>query len=272
MPEGPEIRRSADQLARALARRRVSEIYFAFEHLKPFERTLTGSTVTSVSSRGKAMLVRFSGGRTVYSHNQLYGRWYVRDSGRAPDTKRQLRLAIHNSRQSAFLYSASDIAVLDTQELHDHPFLSTLGPDLLDNRVGAAQIVRRLMDFRFERRGLASLLLDQKFLAGTGNYLRSEILYQARLAPTHKPVDLDTHQLGALAEASLNTTRRSYTTGGLTNAPQFVARLKRQGVARSGYRHFVFGREGEPCHVCKRVIVRANFSGRRLYWCPECQQ
>ena len=34
------------------------------------------------------------------------------------------------------------------------------------------------------------MLLDRAFLAGLGNYLRAEILWQAELAPQHKPQDL----------------------------------------------------------------------------------
>ncbi len=271
MPEGPEIRRSADQLAAALVGRQACTVFFAHEHLKPFEKTLTRRRVTGVTSRGKAMLIRFEGGWTVYSHNQLYGRWYVKAAGRVPNTRRQLRLAIHNTRQSALLYSASDIAVLDRDAVREHPFLSRLGPDLLDRRVTAARVSRRYSEPAFRRRSLAALLLDQGFVAGTGNYLRSEILFRAGLKADHRPVDLDDGSLEALAESTLDTTRRSYRTGGITNDPKLVARLKREGARYGEYRHFVFGREGKACFRCGQAIARADYAGRRLYWCPGCQ-
>ncbi len=271
MPEGPEIRRSADQLAAALLGRRARQIYFAHEHLKAYESTLARRRVTGVTSRGKAMLIRFEGGWTVYSHNQLYGRWYVKPAGRTPNTRRQLRLAIHNSKQSALLYSASDIDVLDRQGIKEHPFLSRLGPDLLDRRVTASRIARRYVEPAFRRRSLAALLLDQGFVAGTGNYLRSEILFRAGLGPDHRPADLDEEAIAALAASTVATTRRSYRTGGITNDPGHVARLKRSGARYGEYRHFVFGREGKACHQCGDTIVRADYAGRRLYWCPACQ-
>jgi endonuclease VIII len=40
MPEGPEIRRAADKIAKAIVNRPVSELYFAFDHLKRFEARL----------------------------------------------------------------------------------------------------------------------------------------------------------------------------------------------------------------------------------------
>ena len=36
MPEGPEIRQAADEVAKALVDRPVTEIFFAFDRLKSF--------------------------------------------------------------------------------------------------------------------------------------------------------------------------------------------------------------------------------------------
>ena len=58
--EGPEIRRAADKLAAAIAGQRVTRIFFAFDHLKPYESRLQGETVDRVTARSKAILNRFS--------------------------------------------------------------------------------------------------------------------------------------------------------------------------------------------------------------------
>ncbi len=272
MPEGPEIRRSADRLSAALGGRTAARVRFGLPQLKQYERELSGRVVDSVTSRGKAMLIRFRGGMTMYSHNQLYGRWYVRPPESRPATGRQLRAAIHTRHASAYLYSASDIEVLDDDGLAGHRYLSGLGPDLLNGRTGVATVRRRLDDAAFNNRGLAALLLDQRFLAGVGNYLRSEILFVASLAPTRRPRDLDRLEAVLLANAALDTTRRAYQTGGITNDPTLVRRLRADGVPRRRYRHYVFARDGEPCYRCGVSVVRQTLAGRRLYWCTGCQQ
>ena len=169
MPEGPEIRLAADEIAAAIAGRTATEVFFAFDQLKTYEGLLAGQPIQAVESRGKAILIRFANGWNIYSHNQLYGKWLIRPAYDYPNTNRQLRLAIHNQYQSALLYSASDIEVLPDDGLDTHPFLSKLGPDLLDDSVTVAQVVRRFNDPRFRRRKFTSLLLDQSFLAGLGN-------------------------------------------------------------------------------------------------------
>lgn len=272
MPEGPEIRLAADNIAAALVGRATTEVFFAFGHLQEFEPLLTGECVIAVETRGKAMLTRFVNRLNIYSHNQLYGKWLVRAPGDYPDTNRQLRLAIHNAHKSALLYSASEIEVLHDSELDAHPFLSKIGPDLLDPALTVADVAERYRDDRFRRRRLTTLLLDQHFLAGLGNYLRSEVLYQAGVDPALRPVDLNDEQIEAIADATLTLTRRSYETRGITTDPDLVEELKEAGWPWGRYRWWVFNRAGEPCHRCGTPIVKDEISGRRIYYCPTCQK
>ena len=271
MPEGPEIRRAADRLERALLDRPLDAVYFAFEDLAPLADELVGQRVTAVDTRGKALLTRFDGGLTMYSHNQLYGRWYVLRQGRKPKTNRSLRVALHNATHSALLYSASDVDLLDEAGLAEHPFLARLGPDILDRSLTEEAIAERLGAAAFRRRSLGALYLDQGFLAGNGNYLRSEILHFAGLHPTLRPVDLPDEGRARLAKTTLQIARRSYRTAGITNPPGRVDELKAEGVTRSALRFAVFGRAGRPCHVCDTRIERVDVTSRRLYFCPACQ-
>ncbi len=272
MPEGPEIRLAADRIEAVLAGRRIEAIEFAFERLRPFEPRLLGHKVTAVDTRGKAMLTRVDSGWTIYSHNQLYGRWYVCRRGQTPRTGRQLRLAIHNDRHSALLYSASEIDVLNDDRLPEHPFLARLGPDLLSEKPSVDELVERLQSRPFRGRQLGALLLDQGFVAGLGNYLRAEILTHARLHPKARPKDCTAAQLHLLAQQILGLTRRSYRTRGIVNPPALVARLKAEGLTRrEQYRFNTYGREGQPCHLCGTSIDCTPIGGRKLYFCPLCQ-
>ena len=272
MPEGPEIRLAADTIANALVGKITIEVNFAFPQLKQYESQLTGVAVRAVDTYGKALVTRFANGLNIYSHNQLYGVWMIRPAYDFPETKRQLRLAIHNSDYSALLYSASDIEVLRDPEIELHPFISKLGPDLLDPSVTVEQVAERFMSKRFRRRGFPALLLDQHFLAGLGNYLRTEALFVARLWPKLRPVDCTPEQITALAAACLELTRRSYETRGLTVDVVSAELWKSQGEPWRQYRWWVFNRDEYPCRICHTPIVKTQLGGRRLYYCPTCQK
>lgn len=271
MPEGPEIRKAADKIEQAIKAKATSEVFFAFEHLKPYETELAGQTVRQLETRGKALLIHFDNDLSIYSHNQLYGVWMVRNAYNYPTTKRQLRLAIHNAKKSALLYSASDIEVLSPEQIPIHPFLSKLGPDVLSPGLRPAQVLTLLTAKKNQRRQFTTLYLDQHFLAGIGNYLRSEILYVARLHPRLRPIDCSDAQLEALAEASIAVPYQSYRYNGITNDLDLANQLKAKGQKRSQYRHWVFSRAGRPCRTCGTPIVKDFASSRRFYYCPVCQ-
>jgi len=271
MPEGPEIRRAADRVASVLVDRVVEEARLHLPGLQPLESRLAGRAVTAVDRRGKAMLTRFDNGLTLYSHNQLYGRWYTVARPRMPKTTRQLRVELHTATHSALLYSASDVEILTDLQLAAHPFLSRLGPDVMDRELTAEQLQERLTNPAFLRRSSGSLFLDQRFLAGIGNYLRSEILFIAGVHPARRPTDLEARELGKLSSNAIRTARRSYRTGGVTVLPTLERQLKKNGWSFERRRFYVFGRDGERCHVCGDRIERMAVSGRNLYLCPACQ-
>ena len=271
MPEGPEIRRAADSIEQVLKGQRIEAVQFTQQPLVKHHKTLRGKKVLAVETRGKALLTHFEQGWSIYSHNQLYGVWHVMPRGELPTTKRILRLALHTKDHSALLYSASDISVWHTADLGVHHFLRKLGPDILNPSLTASAIAKRLMETPFAGRSLAALYLDQGFLAGVGNYLRSEILFAAGLNPLRCPRELTAAERARLGRQTLGVTQRSYKTGGVTLPAKQFRELTDQNVSFQRARFAVFGREGKPCHSCGKKVQRRDASARRLYYCESCQ-
>ncbi|MDA3134088.1 endonuclease VIII [Atlantibacter subterraneus] len=263
MPEGPEIRRAADNLEAAIQGKPLTSVWFAFPALQPYQAGLIGQHVVRVQTCGKALLTHFSGGLVLYSHNQLYGVWRVVKAGEEPQTTRSLRVRLETADAAVLLYSASDIEMLDADGVAAHAFLQRVGPDVLDMSLTADDVKARLLSPRFCRRQFSGLLLDQAFLAGLGNYLRVEILWLAELAPRHKAVELTEPQLDALAAACLSIPRLSYQTRGQ------VDENKHHGAL---FRFEVFHRAGKKCRRCGAIIEKTTLSSRPFYWCPGCQK
>lgn len=263
MPEGPEIRRAADNLEAAIQGKPLTSVWFAFPALQPFQAGLIGQHVVRVQTCGKALLTHFSGGLVLYSHNQLYGVWRVVKAGEEPQTTRSLRVRLETADAAVLLYSASDIEMLDADGVAAHAFLQRVGPDVLDMSLTADDVKARLLSPRFCRRQFSGLLLDQAFLAGLGNYLRVEILWLAELAPRHKAVELTEPQLDALAAACLSIPRLSYQTRGQVDDNKHHGAL---------FRFEVFHRAGKKCRRCGAIIEKTTLSSRPFYWCPGCQK
>jgi endonuclease-8 len=272
MPEGPEILNAANQLQRVLVGNVLQEIYFRMARLKPFEACRVGTTVEAIETRGKAMLTKLNNGLTLYTHNELHGLWFVGERDRQPRTRRKLMAALHTQHHCALLFSAITINVLDDHGVRAHPFLNKLGPDVLAPGLSWRDIVTRLTSTEFNSRSLARLYLDQHFIAGIGNYLRSEILFFSHLHYSARPLDLSAAELERLARQTLAVAKRAYHTGGMTNAQAHIGRRQAAGEERRrNLRHAVFDRAVRPCDHCGQVIQRVDIDFRRLYFCPHCQ-
>lgn len=271
MPEGPEIRRAADRVLQQIGGRVIDDAWFAFPVLADQAPSLIGTHVSRIDTWGKAMLIRFSDRRVLYSHNQLYGVWKLHLADNLPDTKRMLRVRLTAEGRCASLYSASDISLWHADNLAEHPFLSRLGPDLLSHEVTPSDVQQRLNLKQFHQRSLGALLLDQRLVAGLGNYLRSEILFFAQLSPKIRPVDLTPAQQLMLAHCIIETTHQTYQTAGITNREAWIEQAKAAGEPRRQWRFAVFDRAGLECHRCGAVIERIMVGSRRLYLCSRCQ-
>lgn len=271
MPEGPEIRRAADRLNQAVRGRPLEHVYLPLASLRRYGSKIRDATIEAFTPHGKALLTHFNNGLTLYSHNQLYGVWETARFGDPYIKGRQLRLEFGTAGQVVRLYSATDIKFWKTTLLKHHPFLIKLGPDILDPTLSRGRISERCLEPRFRNQTLGILLLNQAFLAGLGNYLRTEVLFVSKLDPDWRPSQLSVDQRFQLADAALSLSRQSYDTGGITLDLNRAERLRTSGAIFEDHRFWVFDRSGLPCYRCATSIAIRSFGGRRLYYCPSCQ-
>ena len=268
MPEGPEIRRAADKIGKALVGKVIEDGEWPFPTLTQAQDLILGHEVLSVTSRAKAMLIRFSSGYTMYSHNQLYGRWTVHLKTTDPRSRRSLRAAFITDKHGVRLWSATDILLLPTPEENGHPFLARLGPDVLDEDITSDDLLTHLKSKSIHRKKGATLMLDQRSFAGLGNYLRSEILHAAGVHPDDRPCDLDDETLERWASCIKSVTVQAYEHSGVTVDLDVAKASKERGEPRRMWRHAVFCRNDRPCLTCGDLVLRLRYGGRRPGFCP----
>jgi len=271
VPEGPEIRRAADRIGKALVGKVVLDGQWPFPSLNQADELILGHEVLSVTSRAKAMLIRFSSGWTMYSHNQLYGRWTVHLKTTDHNSRRSLRAEFMTDKHAVRLWSATDTQLVPTAEENGIPFLQRLGPDVLDPAITSIKLQAHLREKKIYRKKGATLMLDQRCFAGLGNYLRSEILHAAGIHPDDRPCDLDDESLGRWATAIKEITQRAYLEKGVTVPTEVALSSKARGEPRRMWRHAVFCRNDRPCLTCGDLVLRKRYAGRRLDYCPSCQ-
>ena len=271
MPEGPEIRRAADRINKALVGSEILESDFYYERIKDKAKIIKDKNIIEVTTQGKAMLIRFVNGWSMYSHNQLYGRWTVNLKSTPIKSKRALRVIFKTNKHAVRLWSATDIELIKTSEECNLRFLKRIGPDVLKESCSIKLIEERLTSKSFQKKKASTLMLDQSFLAGLGNYLRSEILFDAKIHPDDRPFDLQKKKITLWAKSIKNISYLAYKSGGFTVSKSIAEANKANGEPSRAYKHAVFMRNNLECLNCSNLIERRWYGKRKLDYCPSCQ-
>jgi formamidopyrimidine-DNA glycosylase len=128
-----------------------------------------------------------------------------------------------------------------------------LGPDALAIRR------REFLDRLSRRRGgLKALLMDQRFVAGVGNLVADEVLWQARLHPRRRAETLDDVERVQLYRTMHSVLKESVDR--FDDVPR-----------KRGWLNHVRGQPGAVCPRCKTPLARITAGGRTTYFCPSCQ-
>jgi endonuclease VIII len=274
MPEGDTIFRAARTLDRALAGHAVSRFESVYPQLTRVadDSPIVGRSIDRVASRGKHLLMYFSGDLVLRTHMRMSGSWHIYRPGEPwQRPARDLRILVGTEALLAVGFSIPVAEFETTRTLERHDALGRLGPDLLAPDVDEAAVVARWRQ-RGDRQ-IAEAILDQQAAAGIGNVYKSEVLFLCRVSPFAPVADVSDDRLAAMA----STARRLLRANVADTAPGVIvtyAGLRRTtGRANPADRLWVYGRAGEPCRVCATPIQsrKHGADARTTYWCPRCQ-
>jgi len=123
--------------------------------------------------------------------------------------------------------------------------------------------------FRGRKTPIKSALLNQKLLSGVGNIYADESLFRAGIRPRRRAASLTRDDLRRLYPALRDVLKEAIALGG-SSVSDYVDSDGEEGFFQ--LQHRVYGREGEPCLVCKTPIKRVVIAGRSSHYCPKCQK
>jgi len=270
MPEGPETKRMADSISKSLVGKDIVSHKFYHKDLLRLNKDKHFSVIHAFS-QGKAVIIRLTNGLSIISHNQLYGKWTFHRPNTVVKTNRQLRIEFVTKTKVVRLWSATDIKLLKTEKETSHPYLNRIGPDILDDRINHISILERLNNKRFFKRRFSYILLDQSFISGLGNYLRSEILFFSNLNHELKSSELNENQLLKFSKAIKYVSVRAYKQKGKTIDFEIIRKTFGNADNFKKIKHMVFRRDGQPCFMCGSIIIKVIVASRRIFICPSCQ-
>jgi formamidopyrimidine-DNA glycosylase len=158
------------------------------------------------------------------------------------------------------------IMVVKTDAVGEISFIKNMGEEFLDDLTlsGFKKIVSST------DRGIKTLLMDQKKVAGVGNIYANDALFLARIHPERKSKKLSDREIERLFNAIETVLKKGLKAGGASENT-FVTPDGEEGKYQD--RTLVYGKKDKNCpNGCGGKIKKSVVGGRGTYFCPKCQK
>jgi formamidopyrimidine-DNA glycosylase len=301
VPEGHSVRRLAQQFGDVFTGESLS-VSSPQGRFAAGAALLDGQVLTDSRAHGKHLFLHFDHAVVLHVHLGLYGAWdfggdatfrgassigaprkigerevfedreMVNGAGTAdyagpPEPRGAVRVRLVSRHGWADLRGATTCSAITEAEAR--AVLARLGPDPL--RDVPSDRARFVAGLQARKTPVAALLMDQKVIAGVGNVYRAEVLFRQRMDPWLPGAALSSSAAGLLWDDTAAVMADGVRDGRIITTP---ADYWEPGAVlpAAGDAHFVYKREGQPCRVCAVPVAITEMVGRKLYWCPGCQQ
>jgi endonuclease-8 len=223
--------------------------YLKFTNMLPL-------TLQSITSHGKVLFFDFENNWRLTSHLGLMGWWYI--EGNAPEWRPETKSALFNFGSKRLIFS-DQLSYGTIKFENEQPFENNLALDIMNSKTTWKEFSKKLAPILSKKndKTIEELLVDQELLiSGIGNYLKSEILYAAKIAPSRLISNITDTEWKVIFLKS-----------------KYIAQkmLKALRISEEKYKKsFSVYRRDIDSHGNK-VATYKNKAGRTTYWVPNIQ-
>ena len=295
MPELPEVETVVRDLRPQLTGRRIRSLQLTrdpsirsrlvrYPSAAQFVRRLPGRTITSVTRRGKYIVMSLQslsrGPDTTGSngapeaerlivHLGMTGHLRVWEPEEAPVRHTHFRALLDSGLELRYDDQRQfGRLLLGKQEelVAARAFPARLGPEPIHCDLTEGEFAKLI---RSRRRPVKSALLDQSFLAGVGNIYADEACFRAGIRPSRWTHRLTVRERRALYAAIQDVLENSIAARG-SSIISYVDGFGVRGTNQE--KLLVYGRSGQPCLRCGTPLQGTRLAGRGTVYCRTCQR
>ena len=270
MPELPEVEITRLGLAPELEGQRIASVTLRRPDLRwpipgEIQGLLPGLPILGLRRRAKYLLMDFAPGSALL-HLGMSGSLRVLDGDVPPGTHDHVDLVLDSGRVLRFNDPRRFGCLLWQPMGETHGLLRELGPEPLSDAFDGDHLFRCS---RERSTSVKAFLMDQANVVGVGNIYAAESLFRAGIAPGRPAGAVSRPRYRLLAQAVKDILAHAIRCGG-TTFRDFIRPDGRPGYFEQEL--FVYGREGEPCLKCGRILTGSRHGNRATVWCGHCQK
>ncbi|VUD69156.1 Formamidopyrimidine-DNA glycosylase [Thalassocella blandensis] len=271
MPELPEVETTRRGIAPHIAKQHVAKVDIRQAQLRwPIEptlpRLLKNQAILNLERRGKYLIFQFPNGHLLW-HLGMSGSLRVLLQSQAPGKHDHVDLVLSNGKILRFNDPRRFGAVVWTDEdVLQHKLLAHLGPEPLTEAFNAEYLFGKT---RKRQMAIKPWIMDSKIVVGVGNIYANEALFNAGIHPLKATYKLTRKQCERLVEEIKTVLANAIQRGG-TTLRDFVG-----GDGKPGYfaqELNVYGRGGQPCKRCNKLLLEKPLGQRATVYCTVCQK
>ncbi len=270
MPELPEVETTRAGLAPHVAGRRVRALTLRRPDLRwpiPSEIAglLPGQRIEAVRRRAKYLLFDTAAGSALV-HLGMSGSLRVLPADTPVRAHDHVDILLDSGRLLRFNDPRRFGCLLWQAAGEVHPLLRGLGPEPLSDAFDGDHLFTRS---RGRSAPVKAFLMDQRIVVGVGNIYAAEALHAAGISPLRAAGRVSRGRYRLLAEAVKRILAHAIARGG-TTLRDFLAPDGAPGYFEQELS--AYGRGGEPCPRCGRLLRQASIGQRATVWCGHCQR
>ena len=269
--EKEPLKSPAAEMASVLEHRRITEIRRMGKHIV-FDLDVSIADGRSHKGKQKKSAMPLSTIQVGTSDRAAKGQaqWIVHlgMTGRLQVCDPQTEIAKH-THAILRLSSGRELRFVDPRRFGRLSVASSAGFDTTGVEPLEVDLDRFVELFRGRKTPIKSALLNQKLLRGVGNIYADESLFRAGIRPRRRATTITHEQLRKLYLSIQGVLKEAIALGG-SSVSDYVNADGEEGFFQ--LQHRVYGREAEPCLVCKTPVKRVLIAGRSSHYCPKCQK
>ncbi|WP_348269310.1 DNA-formamidopyrimidine glycosylase family protein [Edaphobacter paludis] len=282
MPEGDTIYRAARALQRAIGGKAVTGFETGLAKLARVndDSPLVGRVVEKVESRGKWLLIYFSGDLILVTHMLMSGSWHLyRPGERWRMGRSRMRVVIRagdgDGDWEAVAFNVPIAEFHTARSLERNTQIPKLGPDILAAEFTVAGGVARLAAYGREHPDaeIAVVLLNQRVLAGLGNVYKSEVAFAAGVNPFRAMRTITPKEMESMVDFAQRYMKANVVDGKGDGIVTYSGNRRTTHAMNREERLWVYRRQGQECRRCGATVMmrKQGEQARSTYWCPACQ-